>query len=294
VTEVPEHLLKRSRDRRAALGLGGEGGGGGEAPAASEPAGGGESTAVEAAGATAAARPAAAAAAEVEAAPAKPLPPYVQAAVTRKKIPFWAMPALAFLPLWAIMYANTLSPPESDEPSPLDLGAEIYAARCASCHGGGGGGGVGRPLSGGEVVKTFPDIESMLEFVWVGTEGFGVGQPYGDPNREGGQHLGGSYNGSLMPAFSGVLTEDELLAVVRYERETLGGEELDAAQLDEDGQRLTADGEPLLSEEGALVTPDGEPLLDPTTGRLTIQTAGAPGGSEGGQPGSAAAMAGTP
>jgi mono/diheme cytochrome c family protein len=215
----------------------------------------------------------------------------VQAAVTRKKIPFWAMPALAFLPLWAIMYANTLSPPVSDEPSPLDLGAEIYAARCASCHGGGGGGGVGRPLADGEVVKTFPDIESMLEFVWVGSEGVGVGQPYGDPDREGGPHIAGSYNGNLMPAFNGVLTDEELLAVVRHERETLSGEEVDAARLDEDEQLLTADGDPLLSEEDTLVTPDGEPLLDPTTGRLTIQVAGASGGSEGGQPGSATAMA---
>lgn len=275
MTEVPEHLLKRSRDRRAALGLGGGGdGGGGDTAPAPEPAGGGESTAVEAAGAGAAARPAAAEPAEVEAAPPKPLPPYVQAAVTRKKIPFWAMPALAFLPLWAIMYANTLSEPESTEPSPLDLGAELYAARCASCHGGGGGGGVGRPLADGEVVKTFPDIESMLEFVWVGTEGIGVGQPYGDPGREGGPHVGGSYNGNLMPAFADVLTQDELLAVVRHERETLGGEELEATQLDEDGQRLTAEGDPLLSEEGELVTPDGEPLLDPDTGRLTVEIAG--------------------
>lgn len=276
MTEVPEHLLKRSRDRRAALGLGGggDGGGGGETPAG-EPAGGGERTAVEPAGATAAARPAAVGRAEVEAkAPDKPLPPYVEAAVTRKKIPFWAMPALAFLPLWAILYANTLSPATSDEPSPLDLGAEIYAARCASCHGGGGGGGVGRPLADGEVVKTFPDIESMLEFVHVGTEGIGVGQPYGDPNREGGPHLGGSYNGNLMPAFAEVLTEEELLAVVRHERETLSGEELEPAQLDDEGQRLTADGDPLLSEEGELVTPDGEPLFDPDTGRLTIQIAG--------------------
>ncbi len=276
MTEVPEHLLKRSRDRRAALGLGGggDGGGGGDTPAG-EPAGGGERTAVEPAGATTAARPAAVGPAEVEAkAPEKPLPPYVEAAVTRKKIPFWAMPALAFLPLWAILYANTLSPATSDEPSPLDLGAEIYAARCASCHGGGGGGGVGRPLADGEVVKTFPDIESMLEFVHVGTEGIGVGQPYGDPNREGGPHLGGSYNGNLMPAFAEVLTEEELLAVVRHERETLSGEELEPAQIDDEGQRLTADGDPLLSEEGELVTPDGEPLFDPDTGRLTIQIAG--------------------
>jgi hypothetical protein len=87
-----------------------------------------------------------------------------------------------------------------------------------------------------------------------------------------------------MPAFAEVLTEEELLDVVRYERETLGGEELAANQLDADGQRLTANGDPLITAEGELVTPDGEPLLD-EEGKLTVEIAGAEGGSVGGQPG---------
>jgi mono/diheme cytochrome c family protein len=285
VTEVPEHLLKRSRDRRAALGLGGGDAGGAEAPpadaASAAPSSGG--TAVEPAGPTAAARPAAAAPAEVEAAPPPPPPPYVQAALNRKKIPFWAMPVLGILPVWAILYAGSLSPADTGELTQLDLGAEIYANRCASCHGGGGGGGVGRALSDGEVNKTFPDIESMLEFVAIGTEGVGVGVGYGDPDREGGQHLGGSYNGNLMPAFAGVLTDEELLAVIRHEREVLGGEVLTAEQEGEGGTRNSTGGEPLLDDAGELVTPDGEPLLD-EEGRLTIQIAGAAGGSVGGQP----------
>jgi len=288
VTEVPEHLLKRSRDRRAALGLGGGGGESGPAPAAPAET---PSAEVEPAPTAAAATPAAAAPAEVETkAPEKPLPPYVQASLARPRIPIWAMPVLALLPVWAIIYAFTLSPADTGEPDPLETGAEIYAARCASCHGGDGGGGVGRPLSGGEVLKTFPDIESMLEFVWIGSDGIGIGQPYGDPNREGGPHIAGSYNGNKMPAFKDVLTPAELLAVVRHERETLSGEQLAANQLDDNLQRLTPDGDPLLNEAGELVTPDGEPLLD-ENGRLTIQIAGAPGGSEGGQPSGAARMA---
>lgn len=282
MTEVPEHLLKRSRDRRAALGLGGAGGE--EAAAPSKPeATGAEVEPAATAAATAAAKPAAATPAEVETKAPEPLPPYVEAALTRKRIPFWVMPVLAILPVWAILYAGSLSPAKVGKVSELDLGAEVYAARCASCHGGGGGGGVGRPLSGGEVLKTFPDIESMIEFVAIGSDGFGMGNGYGDPNREGGQHVVGSYNGNKMPAFRDVLTDEELFAVVRHERETLSGEKLEGKAAGEGGTRLTSDGKPYLDEAGKLVTPDGQPLLD-ETGKLTIQVAGAGPGAAGGQP----------
>ncbi len=264
MTEVPEHLLKRSRDRRAALGLGG--GGGGEAPATpSEPAEGGAE--VEPAGATAAAAPAAAAPAEVEAKPPEPVPPYVEAALRRKRIPFWAMPVVGLLPIWIILYAGSLSPADTGELTQLDLGAEIYAANCSTCHGPTGGGGVGRPLSDGEVLKTFPDIAQQLEFVAVGTQGIGAGTPYGDPNREGGQHTAGSFGN--MPAFGETLTPEELLAVVRHERETLSGEEVPADQLADDETRLWPNGSPIFEEGGSeLLNPEGEPLLDEATGRL--------------------------
>jgi mono/diheme cytochrome c family protein len=279
VTEVPEHLLKRSRDRRAALGLGGAGGDVAATPA--EPATTGAE--VEQAAPIAAAKPAAAAPAEVEPKAPEPLPPYVEAALTRKRIPFWVMPILGLLPVWAILYAGSLSPAKVGQVSQLDLGAEIFAARCASCHGGGGGGGVGRPLAGGEVLKTFPDIESQLEFVAIGSDGVGIGNGYGDPNREGGQHIAGSYNGNKMPAFREVLTDAELFAVVRHERETLSGEKLEGKAAGEGGTRLTSDGKPYLDAAGKLITPSGEPLLD-EKGKLTIEIAGASSGAAGGQP----------
>ena len=273
MTEVPEHLLKRSQDRRAALGLGGDGGAGdGGSPPEATPAptpapGAGVAPAPTA---SAAARPAAAVPAEV-AAP-EPPPPYVQAALKRKKIPFWAMPMLAFLPVWAIIYVGGLSPADTGEPTQLELGAEIYAARCASCHGAGGGGGVGRAFTGGEVVKTFPDIIGQLDFVWRGSTGIGPGgTPYGDPEREGGPHLTLSYNGNPMPAFEDVLTQSELLAVVRYEHEVLSGEAADPADIDADGN-LLHDGAPLLDAEGNLVTPEGELLIGPD-GELTVAPA---------------------
>jgi mono/diheme cytochrome c family protein len=260
VTEVPEHLLKRSRDRRAALGLGG-----GDAPAA----GGGDATSVEpaaAAPAAAAAAPAAVTPAEVEAAPPEPPAPYVEAALRRKKIPFWAMPIVGLLPLWMILYAGSLSPASTGGPTQLTEGATIFASKCSSCHGAGGGGGVGRQLSGGEVLKTFPNIADQLAFVAHGTDGVGVGVGYGDPNREGGQHIAGTFNGgNKMPAFGDVLKPEELLAVVRHERETIDGEELTTAEVGPNGTRLWPNGNPIFTTGGTeLLDPDGNPLLDDT------------------------------
>ncbi len=58
----------------------------------------------------------------------------------------------------------------------------------------------------------------------LGSAGTGPdGTPYGDPDREGGQHTTYSCNGNAMPAFGKTLTHAELLAVVRYEREVLSG-----------------------------------------------------------------------
>lgn len=272
MTEVPEHLLKRSRDRRAALGLGGgdAGDSGDAAPAAAapaeEPAGG----AVAPAAPTAAA-PQAAATPATSAAPEKPVPPYVKAALTRKKIPLWVMPVLIFIPVWAIIYVGGLSKAATGEPTQLEEGATIFAAQCASCHGSTGGGGVGRPMSDGALIETFPDILGQLEFVWVGSDGTGPkGTPYGNPDRPGGQHTTLSFNGNPMPAFEGSLTQAELLAVVRYEREVLSGLTPEPSQINAEGQLIYPNGNPMLDSAGNLLTPDGEPLFD-SDGKLTIQ-----------------------
>jgi mono/diheme cytochrome c family protein len=270
VTEVPEHLLKRSRDRRAALGLGGGGGGdaGGGEPAAAAAS---ESTEVEAAGATATARPAAVAPLEPEA-PPKPPPSYVRAALARKKIPVWAMPVLAFLPVWMVIYVNTLSKPYSNVPTQIAEGAIVFGNNCAGCHGGSGEGGVGRQLNSGQVLLTFPHIADQLEFVWIGDAGIGIGNGYGAKDRPGGQHHG-PYNGAQMPAWSGALTQSDLLAVVRHERETLSGQVVPPSQVAPDGTLLWPNGTPVLDPTtGLLMDPDGKPLLDPTTGKLTNPT----------------------
>ncbi len=291
MTEVPEHLLQRSRDRRAALGLGGGDSGetgGGEAAAATSSSSS-SSSQVQAATPTAAARPAAVSPAEVTIEPATPRPAYVQASLNRKKIPLWVMPVLAVLPLWAIVYVNTLSKPRSTVLSQLDAGTAVYA-QCQSCHQADGSGGAGRPLyaaADGGVVATFPNIAGQLQFVWLGTALTAnpvgsKGTPYGDPNRSGGQHTTYSYNGiGAMPMFKGSLTQTQLLEVVRHERETFGGEKVPAKQIAPDGSLLWPNGKPMLDATGTLVGPDGKALFN-ADGKLNDPTLATPaaGGTE--------------
>ena len=212
MTEIPEHLLNRSKARRAAAS--GESAGD-SAPAAAVPA------------TTASAAPAKAA----EAPKPKPVvadPPYVKAAKTRHKIPFWAMSGLALLPVWAALYLVAIKPAEKVVEGPLSVGAVQYAS-CAGCHGAEGAGGAGRPLYQGQVLKTFPHIEDMLNFVYNGSQKYVAAglKIYGDPNREGGAHAPLSYNGNPMPMqgekAGGALTEAQILGVVCHERYTIAG-----------------------------------------------------------------------
>jgi len=138
----------------------------------------------------------------------------------RRRIPVWVAPVLVCLPLWALVYAGTMAAEEGPSDPILAEGEDVYAGQCASCHGAAGGGGVGPPLEGGSVLETFPDRETHIEWVLGGSNGVGVGNPYGSADRPGGQRTaqGG------MPAFADVLSEEQVLAVVRYEREVLSGE----------------------------------------------------------------------
>lgn len=229
MTEVPEHLLARSRDRRAALGLGGGDAGAAPAAAAAEST----SAAVAETGASAPAAAAAPVAPVVREVP--PPPAYVQAALERKKMPWWAASILALLPLWAIVYAGSLSPADTGTPSILEEGGTIYAERCATCHGATGGGGVGPALAGGVVLETFPNRADHLRWVYGGSAGWPAPN-YGDTNKP---VAGG------MPNFNEALTPEELLAVVRYEREVLSGEVIG----DIEGEVLGADDVLLVTDD---------------------------------------------
>ncbi len=213
MTEIPEHLLKRSQARKQELS--------GDAAA---PSSGAAAPAV--APRATPAQPAAAPAPKA----AAPDPDYIASAKTRKKIPFWAMATLSLLPMWAFLYVLALQPKNEVVEGPMAIGAEVYGS-CAGCHGAAGQGGAGRILHEGEVLATFPHIEDMLNFVYVGSQAFVSAEipVYGDPDREGGAHAPLSYNGNPMPmqgqTAGGALTEYEILGVVCHVRyETAGAD----------------------------------------------------------------------
>ena len=214
MTEIPEHLLARSKQRRAALT--GEGDAGGAAtPAPAEPSAAPATTGPAAAPATPAAP-----VPEAEPEP-EPTPPWVEAAQTRKKVPWWAAAAIAIVPLFFVIYAGTLDEP-TDSEGPLALGAEVYGVSCAGCHGGGGGGGSGPQLSGGAVVETFPSPVDQVTWVVLGSAGYtdaGL-STYGAQDKP----IAGG-----MPGQAGQLEAAEIMEVVLHERVEYGGEEFDIA-----------------------------------------------------------------
>jgi hypothetical protein len=106
------------------------------------------------------------------------------------------------------------------------MGEEIYTARCAACHGANGGGGAGQILAGGAVLASFPagQCTSHVEWVALGTAN------WPDPTYGALAKPVGGFG--QMPGFEGTLTEEELAAVVLYERVAFGGEALPEAESD--------------------------------------------------------------
>jgi mono/diheme cytochrome c family protein len=222
LTEIPEHLLRRSRERRAALGLGGEGGEAETAaattgtPAAAAPgtqsAPGGPSTEVQpAAGA--------AAPAVVEEEPVS-VPTYIAPRGPHKsRIPIWVMPVLVALPLWAALYPGAFgSHLKAASTDPFVVGNNVYhSAGCAGCHGANGEGGIGPALHGGQSKLTFPNVADQIKWVQTGSAALAPETKYGDPNRAGGQRVAKAD----MPAFATTLSPSDIAAVVQYEREKL-------------------------------------------------------------------------
>ncbi|MBV8980452.1 MAG: cytochrome c [Acidimicrobiia bacterium] len=224
MTQVPEYLLERSRERRAALGL--PPSGGGEAPAPAAPGEGGAASAPAAAPAEGgvpatapASAPATAAEAPVPAVEEPPAPPFVPPAA-RSGIPVWVVPVLAILPVWAFAYLGALNPPSAAAPvlTPIQAGAQVFAKNCSPCHGAQGEGGVGPKLAGGEAKLTFPNVADHIAWVDTGSISKAKGTPYGDPARPGGQH---TVKVAGMPAFKGSLSDTEIQNVVTFERDGL-------------------------------------------------------------------------
>lgn len=76
-----------------------------------------------------------------------------------------------------------------------DVGASVFVANCAGCHGSRGLGGLGPKLAGGAVVARFPDVQTQIALV---TNGKGS-----------------------MPAWGSRLSAAEIEAVVDYTRNRL-------------------------------------------------------------------------
>jgi mono/diheme cytochrome c family protein len=211
VAEIPAHLLARSKAKRAAAAGGGEG-----EPDTSTVASVAADTTASSAGAVVAAAATAAKPAKVETAIPKPsTPPPVKglafARITKVIL-------MAGVPVWAFFAAGVFATPKSTTETPQQAGARLYIAQCASCHKTNGsgkeGGGVGRPLWKGEAEKTFLKAEEQIAFVRHGS--CAVGVPYGNPKREGGEHVG--LGG--MPAFPD-LTDTQIWEIITYERTVL-------------------------------------------------------------------------
>ena len=218
MTEIPEHLLKRSKARRGVTD---------DAPAGAGDASGGDAVTPAAASSGPAVPDAIQAAAKAVPAdsappPAAPEPEYVTAAKARKRMPMWAMGVVALVPLWAISFAGTMQPAPVADPVFVES-AELYqTGGCAGCHGGGGGGGSGYQLSDGQVLETFPEPIDHIVHVARGSEVIND-LPYGSAERAGGQRVSGARG--VMPAQESGLSLIELELVVFHERATLSGED---------------------------------------------------------------------
>lgn len=240
MTEIPEHLLKRSRERKAALS--GESGDAAEAPAEA-------STAVESAAAPSAAP--AVAAAPLPDIPAEPEPvkvaPYVEQYQARKKMPYWIAPVLLALPVWAMFYVGTLERVPQGLTGLLGEGEELYIeAGCSGCHGTEGGGGIGPALADGEVHITFTSIEDQMAWIARGSAIVGTGNNYASLDSVRERPVAGQMPGYGLGA-STELDVEQLLAVTLYERTQLEpDEDLIAEEL------LLAEAMTLLLETGEL------------------------------------------
>ncbi len=108
----------------------------------------------------------------------------------------------------------------------FSMGEEVYTVRCAACHGGDGGGGAGQVLSGGAVLANFPAGQCITHVDWVA-----LATPNWPEATYGAlaKPVGGF---GQMPGFEGVLTPEEIAAVVLYERVAFGGQPLPDAEAD--------------------------------------------------------------
>ena len=256
MTEIPEHLLKRSK---AAKGKDGD-----DAPTPATASSSAVTPAkadVAPTGPPAIAAAAAAIPKDPEPEPAKPESEFVQSSRKRNRIPMWALPLVFGLPIWALSFAGTMQLPPTEDLLFIDA-AEAYSS-CASCHGAGGGGGVGYQLNGGSVLETFPDPIDQMVHVARGSSTIN-GEAYG-AERADGQRVAGALGN--MPAHVDTYSVLELELVVFHERAILSEEDTtsdaylewmdDMRERIESGEDDHIDIDSLLACANPLFTPGG-------------------------------------
>lgn len=122
------------------------------------------------------------------------------------------------MPTWGDQYGGPLTAQQIDDivnylesiqkpitVAPEATGQQLFAQFCSVCHGVNGTGGSGPAMVGGSEAVQFPSIEDHIAFVKSGST---RGVSYGTS----GQGTG------AMPKWEGVLTEEQIRAVVEYER----------------------------------------------------------------------------
>lgn len=170
---------------------------------------------------------------------------------TRSRYPGWLAAALVVIPLFGVGYilvvpdgpdcgdaSQLLVDPQTGEAVNCDgseygtdsvdflaEGAALYSG-CVACHNADGSGGVGPAFTSGAILTTFPagSCDDHIEWVDLGTSGW-PDSTYGATGKTVGV-------AGLMPAFGGNMTEEQLAAVVLYERVEFGEQPLEEAEKD--------------------------------------------------------------
>lgn len=218
LTEIPEHLLKRSKAAKSAS-TGGDPGAGDDASPVAASAGSAPVAAAAAPAVPAAALPNL----DPEPVPVVPDSVFVTASKGRKRIPVWALPVVAALPIWAISFAGTMQQPEVEDPLLIESVLFYSQAGCAGCHGSSGGGGLGYPLADGNVLETFPDPIDHMVHVARGSSAIAE-QEYG-AERSDGRRVSEARGRGQMPAQETQISQVELELITFHERATLSGED---------------------------------------------------------------------
>src|SRR4051812_35466476 len=118
--------------------------------------------------------------------------------MTFKKFVNWfeyAAAALAVVTIGMMLFYEPAKPKPATSVAAgaSNLGLSVYTNNCVTCHGSKGQGGIGAALWKGAVKARYPDIQSEIKVVQVGTR-------------------------SGMPAWQTQLTPEEIQAVVEYTR----------------------------------------------------------------------------